>query len=44
MFFCGRYTAGQDGDYDEFYNDIKEAPQELKDSLGYVPWEEVESV
>jgi hypothetical protein len=41
-FFCGRYTAGQDGDHDEFYNDIKAAPQELKDSLGYVPWEEEE--
>lgn len=40
MFFCGRYTAGQDGDYDEYYDDIKSAPQELKDSLGYVPWEE----
>ena len=44
MFFCGRYTAGKDGDYDEFYNDIKSAPQELKDSLGYVPWEEEETI
>ena len=40
MFFCGQYTAGQDGDYDEFYNDIQSAPQELLDSLGYEPWEE----
>jgi hypothetical protein len=41
IFFCGRYTANPDGDsFDEFYNDIKSAPQELKDSLGYVPWEE----
>jgi hypothetical protein len=42
MFFCGQYTAGQDGDFDEFYNDIKSAPQELLDSLGYEPWEENE--
>lgn len=40
MFFCGQYTAGKDGDYDEFYNYIESAPQELKDSLGYEPWEE----
>jgi len=40
MFFCGKYTASPEEDYDEFYNDIKSAPQELKDSLGYVPWEE----
>ena len=40
MFFCGQYTAGQNGDYDEFYNDIQSAPQELLDSLGYEPWEE----
>jgi hypothetical protein len=40
MFFCGQYTAGQDGDYDEFYNDIENAPQELLDSLGYEPYEE----
>lgn len=40
MFFCGQYTAGQDGDFNEFYNDIKSAPQELLDSLGYEPWEE----
>ena len=40
MFFCGQYTAGQDGDYDEFYDNIENAPQELLDSLGYEPWEE----
>jgi hypothetical protein len=40
MFFCGQYTAGQDGDYDEFYNDIETAPQELLDSLGHEPYEE----
>lgn len=44
MGFCGRYTVGQDGDYDEFYNDIKEAPEELRNELGYEEWEEVESV
>ena len=42
MFFCGKYTAGQDGDYDEFYDNIENAPQELKDSLGYEPYEEEE--
>jgi len=44
MFFCGKYTAGRDFDHDEYYNDIKSAPQELQDELGYVPWEELESV
>jgi hypothetical protein len=44
MFFCGKYTAGRDFDHDEFYNDIKSAPKELQDELGYEPWEEVESV
>jgi hypothetical protein len=39
-FFCGRYTAGKDGDYDEFYNDIGTAPQELLDSVGYEPYQE----
>jgi hypothetical protein len=42
MFFCGRYKAGQEGDYDEFYDNIENAPQELKDSLGYEPYEEEE--
>ena len=40
MFFCGEYTASPEDDCDEFYNDIKSAPQELLDSLGYEPWEE----
>jgi hypothetical protein len=44
MFFCGKYTAGREFDHDEFYNDIKSAPKELQDELGYEPWEEVESV
>jgi hypothetical protein len=44
MFFCGKYTASPEEDYDEYYNDIKSAPQELQDELGYEPWEEVESV
>jgi hypothetical protein len=44
MFFCGKYTASPEEDYDEFYNDIKSAPKELQDELGYEPWEEVESV
>jgi len=42
MGFCGRYTAGQDGDYDEFYNDIRSAPSRLLDALGYVDYEEEE--
>jgi hypothetical protein len=42
MGFCGRYTAGKDGDYYEFYNDIQSAPEELLDALGYEPWEEDE--
>ena len=40
MFFCGQYIASPEEDSDEFYNDIKDAPQELLDSLGYEPWEE----
>jgi hypothetical protein len=44
MFFCGRYTASPTEDYDEFYDDIKSAPQELLNELGYEEWEEVESV
>jgi len=43
MFFCGKYTAGRDFDHDEYYNDIKAAPQELQDELGYEEWEEVET-
>ena len=43
-FFCGKYTASPEEDYDEFYDDIKSAPKELQDELGYEPWEEVESV
>ncbi len=45
MFFCGKYTASPDEDYDEFYADIETAPKELLDSLNYEPYEEeVESV
>jgi hypothetical protein len=44
MFFCGKYTAGRDFDHDDYYNDIKSAPQELQDELGYEPWEELEEV
>jgi len=43
MFFCGKYTAGRDFDHDEFYNDIKSAPKELQDELGYEEWQEVEA-
>ena len=44
MFFCGEYIASPDGDSDEFYDDIKSAPQELLDSLGYEPYEDEELV
>ena len=44
MFFCGKYTAGRDFDHDDFYNDIKSAPEELRNELGYEEWEEVEEV
>ena len=44
MFFCGKYTAGRDFDHDDYYNDIKAAPEELLNELGYEEWEEVESV
>jgi hypothetical protein len=44
MFFCGKYTASPEEDYDEFYNDIKSAPEELLNELGYEEWEEVENV
>lgn len=40
MFFCGKYTASPTEDYDEYYADIKSAPEELLQSLGYEPWEE----
>ena len=43
MFFCGKYTAGREFDHDEFYNDIKAAPEELRNELGYEEWEEVEN-
>lgn len=43
MFFCGKYTAGREFDHDEYYNDIKEAPEELRNELGYEEWEEVEA-
>jgi hypothetical protein len=43
-FFCGQLTAGATGEFDDkYYNDITSAPEELKESLGYVPWEEEES-
>jgi hypothetical protein len=44
MFFCGKYTAGRDFDHDDYYDDIKAAPEELRNELGYEPWEEVEEV
>jgi len=44
MFFCGRYTASPTEDHDEFYDTIKDAPEELLNDLGYEEWEEVESV
>jgi hypothetical protein len=40
MFFCGKYTASPEEDYDEYYNDIKSAPEELLNELGYEEWEE----
>lgn len=42
-FFCGEYTASPENDCDEFYSDIKSAPEKLKESLGYEPWEEEEN-
>jgi hypothetical protein len=27
MFFCGQYTASPEGDYDDFYDDINDAPK-----------------
>ena len=44
MFFCGKYTASPTEDHDEFYNDIKAAPEELRNELGYEEWEEVETI
>jgi hypothetical protein len=43
MFFCGQYTASPEEDYDEYYADIKAAPEELLNELGYEEWEEVEA-
>ena len=43
MFFCGKYTASPEEDYDEYYADIKAAPEELLNELGYEEWEEVEA-
>ena len=42
MFFCGKYTASPEEDYDEYYDDIKSAPEELLNELGYEEWEEDE--
>lgn len=42
MDFIGRFVCGPDGEADEYYDHIDEAPQELKDSVGYEPWEEEE--
>jgi hypothetical protein len=42
MDFCGKFVAGNLGGADEFYNKISDAPQSLKDELGYEPWEEEE--
>ena len=44
MFFCGRYTASPKEDYDEFYDNIENAPQELLESLGYEPCEDDEII
>ena len=41
MFFCGQYKASPEGEYDDYYDDINNAPKELLDILGY---EEVEYV
>ena len=41
MFFCGRYTASPEGEHDDYYDDINNAPKELLDILGH---EEVEYV
>lgn len=40
MFYCGKYVADPEAQYDEFYDDIKNAPKELLESLGYEPMEE----
>ena len=40
MFFCGRFTASPEESYNEFYEDINNAPEELLDSLGYEPIED----
>ncbi len=37
MFFCGQYTASPEEDYDEFYDNIENAPEELLHSLNYEP-------
>ena len=44
MFFCGKYTAGREFDHDEYYDNIKAAPEELLNDLGYEEWEEVETI
>jgi hypothetical protein len=38
--FCGRYIAGPETILDEAYSPISDAPESLKESLGYQPWEE----
>jgi hypothetical protein len=42
MFFCGRYAASPERDFNECYNNIEDAPAELLDSLGFEPYEEEE--
>ena len=40
MFFCGKYTASPEEYDSEYYDNIENAPTELLDSLGYVPWDD----
>lgn len=40
--YCGKYVAGNEGGVDEFYDNIKDAPESLKEELGWEPWEEEE--
>jgi hypothetical protein len=40
--FCGKYIVSKESDIDEFYDNLKDAPKDFLDSLGYEPWEEDE--
>jgi hypothetical protein len=44
MGYCGKFVAGNEGGVDEYYDNIEDAPQELKDEFGWEPYEEDDDI